>query len=123
MKFRINVEAKFWINNSGWSHSSPYDSWEEEWNSVYEMENYYRKKFDWDDYMGFNDEDDEDIARDANPKGCDTYFELTATGIDENGDEVCNEYDEPIIHNLTGKWLSDIAMTYCELVGIDTDIE
>lgn len=123
MKFRINVEERFWTIGSCWVHSMPCDRWTEEWNSIYEIENYYRKRFDWNDFMGFNDEDDADIAKAANPKGCDIYFEITATGIDENGDDVCNEYGEPIIHNLTGKWLSDIALTYCELVGIDTDIE
>lgn len=123
MKFRIDVIENGWTNGSGWSYSTDYDSWEEEWNSVYEMENYYRKKFDWDDYMGFSNWDEEQIRSDANPEKSDIYFELTATGIDENGDEVCNEYDEPIIHNLTGKWLSDIVLTYCEMMGIDTDIE
>lgn len=123
MKFRIDVKENGWTNGSGWSYSTDYNSWEEEWNSVYEMENYYRKKFDWDDYMGFSNWDEEQIRSDANPEKSDIYFELTATGIDENGDEVCNEYDEPIIHNLTGKWLSDIALTYCEMMGIDTDIE
>ena len=70
MKFRINVEAKFWINNSGWSHSSPYDSWEEEWNSVNEMEEFYEKNFDWDEFMDFNNWDNENIARSANPEEC-----------------------------------------------------
>lgn len=123
MKFRINVEAKLWINNSGWSHSSPYDSWEEEWNSVNEMEEFYEKKFDWDEFMDFNNWDNENIARSANPEECDTYFELTATEIDENGDDIYDEDGDEIIYDLTGKWLSDIALTYCELMGIDTDIE
>ena len=72
--------------------------------------------------MDFSNWDDEQIRKSANPEKNDVLFEFTATEIDENGDEVCDEHDEPIIHNLTGKWLSDIALAYCELVGIDTDI-
>ena len=122
MKFRIDVKESGWTNGSGWNYSTDYDSWAEEWNSVNEMEKFYRREFDWSEYMDFSNWDDEQIRKSANPEKNDVLFEFTATEIDENGDEVCDEHDEPIIHNLTGKWLSDIALAYCELVGIDTDI-
>lgn len=122
MKVRVHAEASTWENGSGWSCSSAYDSWEEEWDSVEEMKEFYRKKFDWEEFVEYDQCDEEYIVRDANHEECDIYYELTATEIDENGDDVYDEDGDEITYNLTGKWLSDIALEYCEQRGIDTDI-
>ena len=123
MHVRITVEANKYKVCGGWEYNNNYDGWEERWDSLEKMKEFYAKEFDWEDLMDFDMRDIEGIIAWAAHDDGDTLFKLTATLTDEEGKVLHDNDGEEIKLELTDKWASEIARGYCDRNGIDLDDE
>ena len=103
MTYRIHYNHNYWVNGSGWSNSETMESWEVEAESFEDLkENLY---CDCDEAEDLNNTELEDLILLAEAKEGDTEIEVTATELDEYG----NEGKKRVVFTL---WLSDLVKEF-----------